>query len=283
MIQSLLSRVGSLKKSETLQIIASAEKIFSPLTTRIVELNVEKLTVCGDIHGQFSDLKHIFKLNGVPSRDNPYLFNGDFVDRGPNSRECISTLLLYKLLDPACMHLNRGNHEFSSLNAYYGFKQELGGDEQLFTRFNQLFELLPLAHVVNKEHFVVHGGIPRRSVAVSDLIAGKDWDRELIDDLVWSDPQEAPGSARSPRGVSRTFGPDMTRKFLEKNRLKSLIRSHEMMRNGIQVSQNGLCTTVFSASNYGGWTDNKGGFLVLRKGSSEISHHTFSVFPVSKL
>lgn len=29
-----------------------------------------------DVHGQFYDLMHIFELNGLPSEDNPYLFNG---------------------------------------------------------------------------------------------------------------------------------------------------------------------------------------------------------------
>ena len=36
----------------------------------------EEFTVCGDVHGQFYDLLNIFELNGKPSQQNPYLFNG---------------------------------------------------------------------------------------------------------------------------------------------------------------------------------------------------------------
>lgn len=51
-----------------------------------------RVTVCGDTHGQYYDVLNIFDMNGYPSSKNPYLFNGDFVDRGSFSVECVSLL-----------------------------------------------------------------------------------------------------------------------------------------------------------------------------------------------
>lgn len=60
-------------------IIMEAEKLFKELPT-LVDIDIpdkKKFTVIGDIHGQYYDLINIFDLNGLPSENNPYLFNGN--------------------------------------------------------------------------------------------------------------------------------------------------------------------------------------------------------------
>jgi AAA15 family ATPase/GTPase len=63
--------------------------------------------VVGDIHGHFKDLLTILNISGLPSASNAYLFNGDFVDRGTHSLECIILLLTLKLLCPGSVFMNR--------------------------------------------------------------------------------------------------------------------------------------------------------------------------------
>eukprot|EP00075_Anas_platyrhynchos_P013818 XP_027303071.1 serine/threonine-protein phosphatase 5-like [Anas platyrhynchos] len=93
------------------QILVQVKEVLAKLPT-LVETTLketEKLTVCGDTHGQYYDLLNIFELNGLPSESNPYIFNGDFVDRGSFSVEVILTLFGFKLLYPDHFHLLRGN------------------------------------------------------------------------------------------------------------------------------------------------------------------------------
>ena len=78
------------------------------------------IQVCGDTHGQFSDLLNIFRIYDQPDKQN-YLFLGDYVDRGKQSLECICLLMAYKIKYPENFFFLRGNHESSELNKLYGF------------------------------------------------------------------------------------------------------------------------------------------------------------------
>lgn len=91
-------------------------------------------------------------MNGNPSENNPYLFNGDFVDRGSFSVEVILTLIAWKVHNPNCMHLTRGNHEAKNMNKLYGFEGEVLSkyDSRTYELFSDLFCKLPLVYIINK-------------------------------------------------------------------------------------------------------------------------------------
>ena len=91
-----------LHKKYATMIIQKACEILEPLDS-LVDINIdelEEITVCGDIHGQYYDLMNIFKINGNPSEENPYVFNGDFIDRGSFSVEVIMLMLAWKVCFP---------------------------------------------------------------------------------------------------------------------------------------------------------------------------------------
>ncbi|POM79022.1 Serine/threonine-protein phosphatase 5 [Phytophthora palmivora] len=229
-------------------------------------------TVCGDTHGQFYDVCNIFSLNGLPSETNPYLFNGDFVDRGSFSFEVVMTLFAMKIVYPQHVHLLRGNHESKNMNKIYGFEGEVKHkyDETVMQLFTEVFNWLPLAAVIENKVLVVHGGLfSEENVTLAD-IEKIDRNREppesgLMSDLMWSDPQPFPGRGPSKRGIGLSFGPDVTKAFLEHNKLDLLVRSHEVKDEGYLVEHDGKCITVFSAPNYCDQMGNKGAFIRFEK------------------
>ncbi|CAB0031866.1 unnamed protein product [Trichogramma brassicae] len=232
--------------------------------------DTDKFTVCGDIHGQYYDLINIFEKNGLPSETNPYLFNGDFVDRGSFSVECVFTLFGFKLLYPNHFFMSRGNHESITMNQIYGFEGEVKAKytAQMADLFTEVYNWLPLAHCLNNRVMVTHGGLFSRDDVTLDEIRKIDRNRQppedgLMCELLWSDPQPQDGRAPSKRGIGVQFGPDVTSKFLELNNLEYLVRSHEVKQNGYEIAHDGKCITVFSAPNYCDQIGNKGAFITL--------------------
>jgi serine/threonine-protein phosphatase 5 len=163
-----------LHKKYALQIMVQVKKYFeSRPSIEDVEIPKDgKLTVCGDIHGQYYDLLHVFEINGLPSPTNMYLWNGDFVDRGSFSVECILALFALKLLYPNAVYLSRGNHETDGMNRVYGFEGEVKAkyNPLMFQLFSEIFNAIPLGNLIMNKILVIHGGLfSRDDVTIQEL------------------------------------------------------------------------------------------------------------------
>lgn len=278
------------------QILHQALKVLKrkPSLNRVSLVVGGRVTICGDLHGKLDDLLIIFHKNGPPAADNPYVFNGDFVDRGKKSFEVLLVLLLSLVIGPTEIHLNRGNHEDPMMNARYGFTREVIAKYKrhapiLLALIGKVFAWLPLGTVIENKVLVVHGGISNetdlnfidsieRQKFASILKApegGPNYEEhklmedqyawKQILDLLWSDPQKAGGCTLNEfRGGGCYFGPDITEDRLRYNHLDLLIRSHECKSDGYEYNHNGQCLTVFSASNYYGPGSNRGAYVVLQ-------------------
>ncbi|CAI9164317.1 unnamed protein product [Rangifer tarandus platyrhynchus] len=179
-----------------------------------------------------------------------------------------------------------GNHETDNMNQIYGFEGEVKAKytAQMYELFSEVFEWLPLAQCINGKVLIMHGGLFSEDGVTLDDIRKIERSRQPPDsgpmcDLLWSDPQPQNGRSVSKRGVSCQFGPDVTKAFLEENKLDYIIRSHEVKAEGYEVAHGGRCVTVFSAPNYCDQMGNKAAYIHLRGSDLRPQFHQFTAVP----
>lgn len=164
-----------------------------------------RLLAIGDVHGCNSRLKQLLRRIAFDPLADTLVFVGDYLDRGPDVRGVIETLIALKETSPNVICL-KGNHEEMFLNYY-----REGRDEELFL-FNsgmstldsygisiaearkgkgfpedhlRFLASLPLSHETD-EYFFVHAGlrpgVPRFEQSPADLLwiryefIESDWD-----------------------------------------------------------------------------------------------------------
>lgn len=254
--------------------------------------------ICGDIHGQFYDLLKIFEIGGSVE-DTRYLFLGDYVDRGSFSIEVVLYLWALKLMYPDRMFLLRGNHECRHLTEHFSFKKEcqVKYSEAVYNACMESFDCLPLAAVLNKQLFCVHGGISPDIKTLEDV--------EKIDrfmeppvsgpmcDLLWSDPEPDFDTKKSTkdfkantvRGCSYSYSYKACSDFIARNNLICIVRAHEVKEAGHfmakkhEVTNFPVLITIFSAPNYCDAYQNHGAIIKYEKDNLNIRQFRESPHP----
>merc|ERR1712100_855534 len=248
------------------------------------ESNVQRVHapchVCGDIHGQFYDLKELFKVGG-DCPDTNYLFMGDFVDRGFYSVETFLLLLALKVRYPDRITLIRGNHESRQITQVYGFYDEClrkYGSVNVWRYCTEIFDYLSLAALIEGRVLCVHGGL---SPAINTLDDIRSIDRKqevphdgAMCDLMWSDPEDLEGWGLSPRGAGYLFGGDIVRQFNQANSVELISRAHQLVMEGYKLMFQEKLVTVWSAPNYCYRCGNVASILEV----DENLNNTFKVF-----
>ena len=254
-----------LSEAEIRQLCVASKDIFLR-QPNLLELQAP-VKICGDIHGQYSDLLRLFDYGGLPPESN-YLFLGDYVDRGKQSLETICLLLAYKIRYPENFFLLRGNHECASINRIYGFYDECKRrfNVRLWKVFTDCFNCLPVAALIDEKILCMHGGLSpdlRSLDQIRNLQRPTDVpDAGLLCDLLWSDPSnDVRGWGMNDRGVSYVFGPDKVTELLQKHDLDLICRAHQVVEDGYEFFANRQLVTIFSAPNYCGEFDNAGAMM----------------------
>lgn len=273
---------NSVEESNVLQVLAKLQEILYNENT-IIEVQSPTYIV-GDIHGQLYDLFNMFDtLNPKGTKNLKYVFMGDYVDRGRFSLDTFIYLAAHKVKYPKQFFLLRGNHECRTVNAAYGFYSETlqnFGHSGIWLLCNEIFDLLPLAAVIDNKIFSVHGGLSPRITLIDSINM---FDRQIdlptsgpFADLVWSDPDADCTEWRpNVRGAGWMFGKRQVDAFCHQNKIQLITRSHQLAMNGFQSYFNDKLYTVWSAPNYMYRAGNKATVMKIEPDSGKFYSLTY--------
>ncbi|CAB3404022.1 unnamed protein product [Caenorhabditis bovis] len=260
--------------SEILRLLELARPIFMTQGA-MVEIEAP-VKICGDVHGQYSDVLRLFDRGGFPPIVN-YLFLGDYVDRGSQSLEVVTLFIAYKLKFPGNFFLLRGNHECGAINRVYGFLEEITrrygpkNGMNLWNIFQMTFACMPYTSLVSGRILCMHGGISKRMKSLEQL---RKLPRPVLDipnpsieiDILWSDPDECVnGFEDNTRGVGQVFGVDALREVMTRLDVDLIARAHQVVQDGYEFFANKKLVTIFSAPHYCGSFNNAAAMMNVDK------------------
>jgi len=217
---------------------------------KLIEIKkAKKIVFVGDTHGDLEISRKVIKDYLKPA--NKIVFLGDYVDRGPFSKENLDFLLKVKKENPDGVFLLQGNHEGHRILKFSPaeFWESLNRHE--YEKYCSIVEKFPLV-VIGKDIIALHGALPEISTQPGNAdeinkikLGDENWFK-----ICWGDFYDEPGvnlgidifSGR-PR-----FGRDYFFRLMERLKKKILIRSHQP--SVPQFMFNDKCLTIFTSSSY---------------------------------
>jgi len=179
----------------------------------------------GDIHGCVQTLKKLLtRLDDEFGDSREYVFLGDYVDRGPSSKEVIDILIEFE--KSHLCHFIRGNHDqmfmmYNQDNTYYEYLN-FGGAQTLESYASSSDKKVPESHFkflastklfYETEHWVfVHGGLPPK-MTVAEALANE----EVYNSFLWMRDHIENGDNKWEKTV--VFGHTPVREPIEKNNM----------------------------------------------------------------
>jgi protein phosphatase len=260
MIEKIVEEIKSINPYEFEKMLDEFEK-----ENEMIEIHSDTIII-GDIHGDLDSLIELVKLR----KNEKIIFLGDYGDRGYYQVEVYYFLLRLKEKLKNDIILLRGNHEYPeieflphdlprSLLSKFGNKAY-----KIYEKIKEFWKKLSFFAILNDKYFLVHGGVPIETPKINELPNNK----EYIVQLLWNDPTEENNIIPSFRGIGYLFPKEVTEKFLQKNSLEIIIRSHEAC-NGIKENHDGKIITVFSMKGIYG-NENIGALRITKKSFEKI-------------
>ena len=243
--------------------------------------------IFGSINGQYNDLMRYFSLFGRPSElkgdieSCDYLFLGNFTNRGAFSLETVCLLLALKIKYNGHFHLLRGNQEDIEISKLYGLadeckeklKEDINQPNSIFQQLCNLFEYLPLAAVINNQIFCAHSGISKNGLYLKEIqrltFPIKIKSCQIAKDLLWNTPNIYENTNFNKlfpiEYKPEQFNANSLDTLFNNNKLKLMIRSHDVCQKGIGNCFGDRLITIFSSTNYCGVYQNAGAIIFIKK------------------
>jgi hypothetical protein len=226
-----------------IELLQEAGRLFTR-EPKLIELHGERAVFVGDTHGDLEASERVIDRFLAPGTI--VVFLGDYVDRGPRSRENILLLLEQKLEHPEQLFLLMGNHEgwaiakFSPADFWLGLNSE---QERLYA---ETLAKLPLVATSSNGVIALHGALPD----VPDL---RDIDKiepgsEPWWQITWGDWGDFPGDSLEELWGRPKYGRGYFERLMGRLGRDLLIRSHQP--DAPEDLFNGRCLTIFTSSAY---------------------------------